>query len=44
TPLMRVPLPIGLEKPAPPMDTYDGSTNPDDHIENIEVVLDYRGV
>jgi hypothetical protein len=26
------------------METYDGSTDPDDHIENIEVVLDYRGV
>ncbi|MCI69110.1 hypothetical protein A2U01_0090371 [Trifolium medium] len=26
------------------MDIYDGSTDPDNHIENIEVVLDYRGV
>jgi hypothetical protein len=39
---MRVPLPVGLEKP-PAMDTYDGTTDPDDHIENIEVVLNYRG-
>ncbi|MCI61626.1 hypothetical protein A2U01_0082883, partial [Trifolium medium] len=40
--VIRVPLPVGLEKP-PLMDTYDGSADPDDHIENIEVVLDYRG-
>jgi hypothetical protein len=40
---MRVPLPVGLEKP-PAMDTYDGTTDPDDHIENVEVVLDYRRV
>ncbi|MCI51265.1 hypothetical protein A2U01_0072509, partial [Trifolium medium] len=41
--VMRVPLPVGLEKP-PPLDTYDGSTDRDDHIENIKVVLDYRDV
>jgi hypothetical protein len=40
---MRVPLPVGLEKP-PAMDTYDGTTDPDDHIENVEAVLDYRRV
>ncbi|MCI52149.1 hypothetical protein A2U01_0073393, partial [Trifolium medium] len=40
--IMDVPLPVGLEKP-PAMDTYDGSTDPDDHIENIEAVLEYRG-
>jgi hypothetical protein len=40
---MRVPLPPGLEKP-PVMDIYDGSTDPNDHIENIEVVLDWRRV
>ncbi|MCI67759.1 hypothetical protein A2U01_0089018, partial [Trifolium medium] len=28
--IMELPLPIGLEKP-PPLDTYDGSTDPDDH-------------
>ncbi|MCI58600.1 hypothetical protein A2U01_0079855, partial [Trifolium medium] len=38
---MRVPLPVGLDKP-PPLDTYDGSTDPDDFFENIEAVLDYR--
>ncbi|MCI30796.1 hypothetical protein A2U01_0052007, partial [Trifolium medium] len=26
------------------MDTYDGSTDPDYHIENIEAVVGYRGV
>jgi hypothetical protein len=36
-------LAVGLEKP-PAMDTYDGTTDPDDHIENIKVVFDYRGV
>ncbi|WJX28433.1 hypothetical protein P8452_17152 [Trifolium repens] len=30
--IMRVPLPPGLEK-LPAMDTYDGSTDPDDHLE-----------
>ncbi|MCI40797.1 hypothetical protein A2U01_0062030, partial [Trifolium medium] len=29
------------EKP-PTMDIYDGSTDPVDHIENIEAVLEYR--
>ncbi|MCH83027.1 hypothetical protein A2U01_0003841 [Trifolium medium] len=38
-----VPLPIGLEKP-PPVDVYDGTSDPGDHIENIEAVLYYRGV
>ncbi|MCI08447.1 hypothetical protein A2U01_0029524, partial [Trifolium medium] len=41
--IMEVPLPVGMEKP-PAMDTYDESTDPDDHIENVEAVLDYRGV
>jgi hypothetical protein len=40
---MRVPLPPGLEKP-PVMDIYDGSTDHDDHIENIEAMLDWRRV
>ena len=26
------------------MGTYDGTTDPDEHIENIDVLLDYRGV
>jgi hypothetical protein len=28
----------------PSMGTSDGSTDPDDHIENIKVVLNYQGV
>jgi hypothetical protein len=40
---MRVPLPPGLEK-LPVMDTYDGSTDPDDHLENIEALLEWRRV
>ncbi|MCI58418.1 hypothetical protein A2U01_0079673, partial [Trifolium medium] len=33
--IMDLPLPVGLEKPHT-MDIYDGSTDPVDHIENIE--------
>jgi hypothetical protein len=40
---MRVPLTPGLEK-LPVMDTYDGSTDPDDHLENIEAILEWRRV
>ncbi|MCI50962.1 hypothetical protein A2U01_0072206, partial [Trifolium medium] len=36
-------LPTGLEKP-PQLGTYDGLTDPDEHIENIDVMLKYRGV
>ncbi|MCI69524.1 hypothetical protein A2U01_0090786, partial [Trifolium medium] len=39
--IMRVPLPSGLEKP-PQLGTYDGLTDPDEHIENIDVLLNYR--
>jgi len=37
------PIPRGLEKP-PQMDSYDGTTDPDEHIENIEAILTYRSV
>ncbi|MCI50474.1 hypothetical protein A2U01_0071718, partial [Trifolium medium] len=40
---MDLPLPVRLEKP-PAMDIYDGSTNPVDHIENMEAVLEYRNM
>jgi hypothetical protein len=40
---MREPLPPGMEKP-PIIDMYDRSTDPDDHIEKIKVVLDYISV
>jgi hypothetical protein len=41
--IMREPLPPGMEKP-PIIDMYDRSTDPDDHIEKIKVVLDYISV
>jgi hypothetical protein len=41
--IMRVPVPAGLEKP-PTMDTYDGTTDPNDYIGNIEVAFNYRAV
>ena len=41
--IIEAKLLIGLEKP-PPLGTYDGTTNPDEHIENINALLDYRGV
>jgi len=37
----EAPIPRGLEKP-PQMDSYDGTTDPDEHIKNIEAVLTYR--
>lgn len=36
-------LPVGLENP-PLLGTYDGTSDPDEHIENIDALLDYRGV
>ncbi|XP_058774402.1 uncharacterized protein LOC131648685 [Vicia villosa] len=41
--ILEAPLPAGLEKP-PPLGTYDGTTDPEEHIENIDALLDYRGV
>jgi len=39
TQLVRdAPIPHGLEKP-PQMDSYDGTIDSDEHIENIEAVL-----
>ncbi|GAU35509.1 hypothetical protein TSUD_155400 [Trifolium subterraneum] len=34
---------MGLEKP-PPMEVYDGSSDPDKNLENMEAVLNYRGL
>ena len=36
-------IPRGLEKPLQ-IDSYDGTTDSDDHIQNIEAVLTYRSV
>jgi len=41
--IREAPIPRRLEKP-PQMDSYDGTTDPDEHIENIEAVLTYRSV
>ena len=40
---MDAPLPIGLEKP-PNLGTYNEATDLDDHIENVDALLDYHGV
>ncbi|PNX59744.1 hypothetical protein L195_g059839, partial [Trifolium pratense] len=37
SPAEELPLPAGLEKP-PVMDTYNGSTDPEEHIENLEAL------
>ncbi|MCI08238.1 hypothetical protein A2U01_0029314, partial [Trifolium medium] len=38
---MRAPIPLGFKKP-PPLGTYDGKTDPDDHVDNINAILDFR--
>jgi len=41
--IREAPIPRGLQKP-PQMDSYDGTIDPDEHIENIEATLTYRSV
>jgi hypothetical protein len=41
--IQEAPIHYGLEKP-PQMDSYDGTTDPNEHIKNIEAVLTYRSV
>ncbi|XP_058761739.1 uncharacterized protein LOC131635149 [Vicia villosa] len=41
--ILEAPLPAGLEKPLP-LGTYDRAIDPDEHIENIDALLDYKGV
>ena len=36
-------IPCGLEKPLQ-MDSYDGTTNPNEYIENIKAILTYRSM
>ncbi|MCI76302.1 hypothetical protein A2U01_0097571, partial [Trifolium medium] len=38
---MRAPIPAGFERP-PPLGTYDGQTDPNEHIDNINAILDFR--
>lgn len=40
--VLEMPLRVGLEKPLP-MGTYEGTTDLDGHIENIDALLNYRG-
>ncbi|CAL5183386.1 unnamed protein product [Lathyrus oleraceus] len=39
--IMEAPLPKGMEKP-PNLAVYDGTTDPDDHVDNVNAMLDYR--
>ncbi|GAU27038.1 hypothetical protein TSUD_314000 [Trifolium subterraneum] len=41
--IMGIPLPRGLEKP-PTLDKYDGTTDPDEHVQSVETALDYRNL
>ncbi|MCI81208.1 hypothetical protein A2U01_0102481, partial [Trifolium medium] len=38
---MRAPIHAGFDIP-PPLGTYDGKTDPDEHIDNINAILDFR--
>jgi hypothetical protein len=40
---MDAPLPVGFEKP-PPLGTFDGTSDPNEHIENIDAMLTYCNV
>ncbi|GAU45897.1 hypothetical protein TSUD_24990 [Trifolium subterraneum] len=41
--IMDIPLSRGLEKP-PTLDKYDGTTDPDEHVQSVETALDYRNL
>ncbi|GAU23378.1 hypothetical protein TSUD_334260 [Trifolium subterraneum] len=41
--IMDIPLPRGLEKP-PTLDKYDGTTDPDEHVQSVETAIDYRNL
>ncbi|MCH81476.1 hypothetical protein A2U01_0002263, partial [Trifolium medium] len=41
--IIRSPIPSGFEKP-PSLGTYDGQTDPDEHVDNINTILDFRRV
>jgi hypothetical protein len=39
--IMRAPIPAGLER-FPNLPAYDGLTNPDDHVNNFNAILNFR--
>ncbi|MCI74798.1 hypothetical protein A2U01_0096062, partial [Trifolium medium] len=39
--IMRAPIPPVFEKP-PQLGTYDGQTDSDEHIDNVNAILDFR--
>src|ERR1051325_10274225 len=41
--IMDIPIPSDLVK-IPRLGQYDNTTDPDEHIENIDALLDYHGV
>ncbi|GAU49235.1 hypothetical protein TSUD_183260 [Trifolium subterraneum] len=41
--IMDIPLPRGLEK-SPTLDKYDGTTDPNEHVQSVETALDYRNL
>ncbi|MCI76034.1 hypothetical protein A2U01_0097303, partial [Trifolium medium] len=41
--IMRAPIPTGFKRP-PPLGAYDGQTDPDEHIDNINAILDFHRV
>ncbi|GAU49856.1 hypothetical protein TSUD_129980 [Trifolium subterraneum] len=41
--IMDIPLPRVLEKP-PTLDKYDGTTDPDEHVQSVETALNYRNL
>ncbi|MCI79369.1 hypothetical protein A2U01_0100640, partial [Trifolium medium] len=41
--IMKAPIPTGFERP-PPLGTYVWKSDPDEHIDNINAILDFRMV
>ncbi|MCI44149.1 hypothetical protein A2U01_0065388, partial [Trifolium medium] len=41
--IMRAPIPAGFEKP-PQLGTYDGQSDPDEHIDKVNAILNFRMV
>ncbi|PNX64686.1 hypothetical protein L195_g062238, partial [Trifolium pratense] len=41
--ILKAPIPKGFERP-PTLPAYDGLTDPDDHIANVNANLDFRNI